>query len=623
MNPPDPIHDASTDRFERPRVRLLEPWQIIVLWTCLTGAVVLGSLTAVLLAQRGTDPLRALDFITGSWLSSYPLAAALVLGLGPVTLLLIALAVLAVVLLHRLEQRDVALFALEASETRFRDMTEASSDWLWESDQEHRISFLSARFETIFGISTASVIGRTRLEIMSPETSAEAIERHRTDLNAHRPFRDLMYATRQADGSVRWIRAHGMPRFAADGRFLGYRGTASDITVEREAEERVARLQRHLSHALEAISDGVSLWGPDDRLVLCNERYRRHLFPTFADQIVPGVHAQQVMRLLFEEGTLPAATAEPSKWTRQRLEIRDDLHELSIQHRDGSWLRVRDFITAEGDRFSLFSDITSFKQREADLLELKEAAEIANRAKSEFLTIMSHELRTPLNAIIGFAEILERELFGPLGSPRYLTYSKDIAQSGRHLLSLINDILDLSKAEAGKQALYEDEIPLQRIVDRAMSMMRGNALGAGLTLTLECDEALPVVLVDERRILQVLINLLGNAVKFTPVGGRVTLGATVTSRGIVLQVRDTGIGIRDEDLLRVQEPFVQAENALTRERQGTGLGLPLAKRFSELHGGTIRIESRPSVGTTITVWLPPSRIMSGPYAAPAPTAVPS
>jgi signal transduction histidine kinase len=240
-------------------------------------------------------------------------------------------------------------------------------------------------------------------------------------------------------------------------------------------------------------------------------------------------------------------------------------------------------------------------------------ADKANRAKSEFLANMSHELRTPLNAIIGFSDILRQQLFGPVGNDRYADYVKDINDSGQHLLAIINDILDLAKAEAGKLALHESELDIRNPLEDAVRMCRGRAAIAGVDLSFATAGSPIFAYVDERLLRQIVLNLLTNAVKFTKEHGKVTLSASSNpERGIFIRVADTGIGIAPEDISRVIRPFEQVETVLSRHHGGTGLGLPLTSKLTELHGGQLTIESQVGRGTTVTVWLPPDRLRSAP-----------
>jgi signal transduction histidine kinase len=263
---------------------------------------------------------------------------------------------------------------------------------------------------------------------------------------------------------------------------------------------------------------------------------------------------------------------------------------------------------AVGPAASFAAMVRELERKNAELAEALDRSEAASRAKSEFLANISHELRTPLNAIIGFAELIRAELHGPLGSARYVDYVSDIHESGSHLLGIINDILDLSKAEAGRMDLDEDAIDPVELIAAVCRLVRHRTEAAGLEIEPRIAPRLPRFKADERKLKQILLNLLSNAVKFTPPGGRVTVEAEVTSAGeLRLAVLDTGIGIAAADLERVLEPFAQVDGSLARKYQGTGLGLPLTKAMVERHGGRFELESRPGEGTCAALFLPRSR----------------
>ena len=243
-------------------------------------------------------------------------------------------------------------------------------------------------------------------------------------------------------------------------------------------------------------------------------------------------------------------------------------------------------------------------ERTCDLARAKELAELANRAKTEFLATISHELRTPLNAIIGFSEIMQSGMFGPLANARYQAYAGDIIASGRHLLSVINDILDVSKIEAGQMELDCEDVRLTEVIDAAVRLMEGRARAGQLRMIVEVGADVPSIIADRRRCLQILVNLLSNAIKFTPEGGRVSVQCFLDDGGVRLRVSDTGIGMSEAEIPVALEPFRQVDGSLGRRYEGTGLGLPLSKSLVELHGGSLGVCSRKGEGTEVSIWLP-------------------
>jgi signal transduction histidine kinase len=286
--------------------------------------------------------------------------------------------------------------------------------------------------------------------------------------------------------------------------------------------------------------------------------------------------------------------------------------EFRLLSRDGAvvWVHTRTTLinwNGKSALLSWLSDITRRKRIEIELIESMKTAEAANHAKTEFLANMSHELRTPLNAIIGFSEVIKDELFGP-GRKKYAEYARDIHGSGRHLLDLINDILDLSKLESGMLELREEEVVVETVIEECVNQVRNRAQKGQVTLAIEIDPGLPKLICDERALKQILLNFLSNAVKFTPAGGTVTAGVTRGPDGMAVWVRDTGIGMSEAEIQIALVAFRQIDSKIARQHQGAGLGLSISKSLIESHGGRLSVESAPGKGTTMTAVFPASRI---------------
>jgi PAS domain S-box-containing protein len=375
---------------------------------------------------------------------------------------------------------ELAAEALRVSEARFRGFALTSSDWFWETDEAHRISYMSEGISTTrFGTRPADLLGHTRWELAADAAGeSEFWRRYQGMLDRHEPFRDVVYHWRNP-GVEGAASISGDPVFDGDGKFVGYRGTGRDITHQIRAE--------------------------------------------------------------------------------------------------------------------------------SGMREAKEAAEAANHAKSQFLANISHELRTPLNAILGFSEMVEQGLAGPI-EPRQREYMGLVLQSGQHLLSVINDILDLARADSGKFELCDEVgVDFRQIAASSIALMRHRSEAGGVFLSMAVGDELPRLTADPTRLKQILLNLLSNSIRFTKPGGEVTVAAgRVGDGGITFEVHDTGVGMSPDEVRIALEPFGQVDARLSREHEGTGLGLPLARRLAELHGGSLRVESEKGTGTRVIVTLPAS-----------------
>jgi two-component system cell cycle sensor histidine kinase PleC len=451
---------------------------------------------------------------------------------------------------------------------------------------------------------------------------------------------DRAFRMRHARGDWVWLRARcelvRQPGEAA----AHVIGIAIDVTEQKRLAEQSEAADMRLRDAIESISEAFVVWDADNRLVLCNSKFQS--LHGLADEAVkPGTRYEAVV----------GAGAKPVIRTQTTGERRAGEHARTFeaQLEDGRWLHISERRTKDGGFVSVGTDITPLKRHEEKLLESekrlmatvadlrssqhalerqteqlaylaekyaeqKDRAEEANQAKSEFLANMSHELRTPLNAIIGFSEIMESGMFGPLGAGKYHEYCRDIRDSGNYLLDVINDILDMSKIEAGRATLDFQDVDLGQIIADAVRVVTGRAVEKRLELKLEIAAAIRLR-ADRRALKQVALNLLSNAVKFTPEGGRVTVRARPVAGSVTLAIEDTGIGIPKEALKNLGRPFEQVESQLTKKHKGSGLGLAIAKSLTDLHGGTMRIRSTQGVGTIVLVRLPAMRPASA--AAPA------
>lgn len=456
---------------------------------------------------------------------------------------------------------------------------------------------------------------------------------------------DKAFRMRKADGSWLWfrVRAEVVDRTETGSRHLV--GIAADITEHRRLVETTVAADLRLRDAIETISEAFVLWDAENRLVMCNSKYQQ--LHGLADRdIRPGTPYAAVMKVarqpLVRQPVAHEGTTE------------DGSSSFEAEIEDGRWLQISERRTKDGGFVSVGTDITPLKRHEERLVESekrlmgtvldlrssrrkleiqaqqlvelaekyseeKVRAEEANKIKSDFLANISHELRTPLNAIIGFSEIMSQgDMLGAFGPDKYAEYSRDIHHSGMFLLNVINDILDMSKIEAGRMELARESVPLDQILAEAGRIVAHAADEKRLELVPRVEPDLTVT-GDRRAVKQVVLNLLSNAVKFTPEGGRVTLDAhhDREADAVVITIVDTGIGIPADHIASLGRPFVQVENQFTKSHKGSGLGLAIARSLVELQGGRMTIASTQGVGTTVTLAfpLPPGTAAAQPHDA--------
>jgi len=486
---------------------------------------------------------------------------------------------------------------------------------------------------------------RSMYEMLGLPQKDELLTFGEVDALVHRDDIDLYELAEQlADGTLQSI-DHAFRMRHAQGRWLWLRvrceltrqegevgphliGIAVDITEQKNLVERTMAADLRLRDAIETIPEAFVLWDAENRLVLCNSNFQElHQLP---DEAVVAGTSYETIVATGRKPLIRTTIAHDSEPRGART--------FEAQLEDQRWMHISERRTKDGGYVSVGTDITKIKQHEQKLIEgekrqraiivdlrqsqqalerqtaeladlaekyaeEKNRAEEANAAKSKFLANMSHELRTPLNAIIGFSEIMESGMFGPLGAEKYIEYSRDIRESGQYLLEVINDILDMSKIEAGGIRLSPETVELDSLLADCIRVVSTRASEKRLIIKAEVKPGIRLN-ADRRALKQITLNLLSNAVKFTPDGGAVAVQGRLRGRAVIIGIKDNGIGIPRQALQKLGRPFEQVESQLTKRHQGSGLGLAIAKSLVELHGGAMRIRSRLGRGTLVMVRLP-------------------
>jgi two-component system cell cycle sensor histidine kinase PleC len=501
---------------------------------------------------------------------------------------------------------------------------------LWDWDLSRGRVFWSQSMFTMLGLETRSdllTFGEVNALVKSDDIDLFAVADQL--ISSKIGHIDQTFRMQHVDGHWIWLRVRCELSQGTGDAGLHLIGIAVDITEQKSLAERTVEADLRLRDAIETIPEAFVLWDAGDRLVLCNSHFQRlHKLPDSA--VTPGTSYETVI----EVGSMPEVRTRLQESGAQAPGART----FEAQLDDGSWLHISERRTKDGGYVSVGTDITRIKEHEqklvdndlrlratvidlkrsqgalerqalelADLAEKysqeKNRAEEANQTKSKFLANMSHELRTPLNAIIGFSEIMESGMFGTLGSEKYQEYCHDILTSGHYLLEVINDILDMSKIEAGRMKLDMEPLDLSKTLAESLRVVSGRADDKHLLLDADIEGTIPVV-ADRRAVKQIIVNLLSNAVKFTPDGGKVVVRSRVLSDRIMLMIADTGIGIAPQSLAKLGRPFEQVESQLTKTYHGSGLGLAIARSLTNLHGGSMRLRSKLGTGTVVCVSLP-------------------
>ncbi len=510
--------------------------------------------------------------------SAYPVIIDLTPGMLALTL------AYAVAIMGSVDQLDLKLLAQSVALRRagafMRQVVDNSQDGIVTVDAEGRIKSLNNAAAGVLGSPAEHVLGTSFYQLVKAGTWRGLVP------EAKFYARPVEVRRTRPDGTCSAVQV-AISRTEVEDETV-FIAVLRDVTTERRAEKTAEQAQVRLKEAIERIHEGFALYDPEGNLALCNDQFRA----------LAGRLPQPTDRIDLSSLEIPVA-AEPDATPYQEIVLED-----------GTWLRVSRMPTQEGGAVAVYADISELKKREAQLEVAVREAEAANRSKTDFLANMSHELRTPLNAIIGFSETMVTELLGPVGTPQYKEYAGDILASGRHLLDIITDILDVSKIEAGEQRISEALLEVDAVVENALRMVRERAASASNDITTAYPDRMPHLYADRRAILQILLNLLSNALKFSRDGGDIGITVAIGDDGALsIAIADSGIGMAEEDVPRALSLFGQVEGSMQRSYEGTGLGLPLSDRLMELHGGSLSIESTLGEGTTVTLEFPASRVI--------------
>ena len=508
---------------------------------------------------------------------------------------------------QEITERKLVEDSLRESEENFRAVVDHSPTAIMLKDADGRFLIANRQWEAWFNRDGGVVIGKTNFEFFSSGVAEEIAAHDRRVLENLIP-EEQEYVLKQPGKPDRIALSQKFPIIGNDGQPLGVGSIVTDITERKLVEDSLRESEENFRTVVDHSPTAIILKHTDGRFLIVNRQWEAWFnldggevigktnFEFFSSGVAEEIaaHDRRVLENLIPEEQ-EYVLKQPGKPDRAVLS-----QKFPIIGDDGQPLGVGSIVT----------DITERKLVEDALRLAMIEAERANRAKTEFLANMSHELNTPLNAIVGFSDLLKEEVFGPLGNSKYVTYANDIKQSSLHLLELIGDILEFSKFEIGKKSLDEDAVDVGKTIDACMRMVEERSLIARVAVNREVPDGLPRLHADQRRVKQILINLLTNAVKFTPANGQVVVEAGIAEEGgIILTVKDTGVGIASENISRLLEPFEQVKESLTDNHGGTGLGLAVVKSLTEMHGGILKVESEPGVSTTVRVAFPPDRTL--------------
>lgn len=497
--------------------------------------------------------------------------------------------------------------ALRVSEKDNRAIIDAVSDVIFEVDVEGNVLFLSAAWQNITGFTTERSLQNNIFTMLYPEDQLKQKEDFNLLLKGQKQVYRSFTRLRIADGTFRAIELAVSMIRKDENKDLRIVGTITDVEERRRAERALAEAEKKYRTIVENAAGGLYQLTPEGLYLSANPAMARILGYNSPEEILRmvknangTVYANEKERQLFIETLvnqdhIEGYETEVFTKDKTRIWVRENIRVVRDEHNN--------ILYFEGS----MEDITLRKEADIALMEAKIESDLASRAKTEFIANMSHELRTPLNAIIGFSDILQKEVMGPLGQESYREYAADINKSGQSLLKIINEILDISKIESGNRELNESEFDGQHILDSCIDLQAAHAKEKDLVIINEAK--MPLLKAEELSIKQAIGNVYSNAIKYTPKGGRITLFTNYDSNGTFrLSITDTGVGMTQSEIKKALSPFGQIDNALDRSGSGTGLGLPLAQAIMKIHDGRMEVLSEKSIGTTVTMIFPSDRV---------------
>jgi len=518
--------------------------------------------------------------------------------------------------------------ALRANEQRFRDFAQMSSDWFWESGPEHRFNWFSEGHRARLGMIADAFAGKTRWEVASDLNEQEKWAAHRADLEARRPFRRFRYALRIDTGENRVVEANGVPLFDEDERFLGYRGTAVDVTDRVLGETALRESEARLRRAVIGAPIPIMIHDENGDVLMISNRWTQ--ITGYGASEIPTIHAW--LSRAFTDDAGPAEEAMRALFESERPAEEGEFRVLTAGGETRRWefhsSPLGELPSGRRIAITMAIDVTERRAAEAAMAQARDQADRANRSKSRFIQRLSHQLRMPLNTLIGFSQMMMAEQFGPLGAPNYRTYTADINQTGKHLLETINDVVDLAQLdETGRITFEETVVAAGTVVDHACREMAATAEAAGVRLVTGFGADVPALFADERRLCQVLMALLRNSLAALPEGGEIRIHTEATSSGdgVEIAITDSGHedGAENRDLELALKPFwlgaVEPIGPDGHDRTGD-FALPLACSLVELHDGSLEIEPVADGGIRICIRLPSAEARNAPCAPARATA---